>query len=87
MKSAKLLFEKLKKLCSNTPILVYADYTKPFYLHTDARGLGLGTVLYQKQEEGPGRVVAFNSHTLSKPGNRCDACKLEFLALKWSITD
>ena len=40
-------FEKLKQLCSSTPTLAYADYSKPFKLHTDACSLGLGTVLYQ----------------------------------------
>ena len=29
-------FQKLKTLCSETPILVYADYSKPFCLQTDA---------------------------------------------------
>ena len=29
-------FKHLKCLCSQTPILAYADYTKPFQLHTDA---------------------------------------------------
>ena len=42
-----LAFKELKDLCSNTPVLVYADYTKKFMLHTDASELGLGAVLYQ----------------------------------------
>ena len=29
-------FQKLKQLCSSTPILAYTDYNKPFKLHTDA---------------------------------------------------
>ena len=33
-------FEKLKQLCSQTPILAYANYEKPFKLHTDASGNG-----------------------------------------------
>ena len=28
-------FQKLNQLCSQTPILAYANYTKPFKLHTD----------------------------------------------------
>ena len=32
-------FLKLKELCCNPPILAYADYAKPFKLHTDASGL------------------------------------------------
>ena len=39
-------FQKLKTLCSETPILAYADYKKPFCLQTDASEKGLGTVLY-----------------------------------------
>ena len=40
-------FDDLKELCTTTPILAYADFAKPFKLHTDASVLGLGTVLYQ----------------------------------------
>ena len=29
-------FDKLKELCTTTPILAYADFVKPFKLHTDA---------------------------------------------------
>ena len=34
-------FQKLKELCTSAPVLAYADYSKPFKLHTDASGLGL----------------------------------------------
>ena len=27
--------QRLKQLCSSTPMLAYADYSKPFKLHTD----------------------------------------------------
>ena len=77
----------MKRLCSNTPVLAYADYTKPFVLHTDASGLGLGAVLYQKQEDETMRPVAYASRCLSKSESKYPAHKLEFLALKWSVTD
>ena len=35
----------LKELCTTTPILGYAEFGKPFKLHTDASVLGLGAVL------------------------------------------
>ena len=77
-------FKKLKQLCSQTPILAYANYKKPFKLHTDASENGLGAVLYQKQDDGTDHVIAYASQTLSKSERNYDAHKLEFLALKWS---
>ena len=47
---------------------------------------GLGAVLYQKQEDATDCVIAYASQTLSKPERNYDAHKLEFLALKWSVT-
>ena len=77
----------LKKIWSECPVLAYADYTKPFVLHTDASTMGLGVVLYQKQEDGKERVIAYASRTLNRAEHNYDAHKLEFLALKWAVTD
>ena len=55
----QVAFEKLKDLCTSTPITAYADYKKPFQLQTDASDLGLGAVLYQNDDEGQQRVVAY----------------------------
>ena len=38
-------FDRLKDLCTRTPILPYADYRKPFQLQTDASDLGLCKIL------------------------------------------
>ena len=35
--------DKLKELCTTTSILAYADFGKPFKLHTDASVSGLGS--------------------------------------------
>ena len=80
-------FEQLKLLCSKTPILAYANYRKPFKLHTDASENGLGAVLYQKQDDGTDHIIAYASQTLSKSERNYGAHKLEFLALKWSVTE
>ena len=58
-----------------------------FKLHTDASQNGLGAVLYQKQDDGIDHMIAYASQTLSKSKINYDANKLEFLALKWSVTE
>ena len=83
----QVAFNKLKQLCTSTPILAYADYKKPFELQIDASDLGLGAVLYQKDGEGQQRVIAYASRSLSNTEKNYPAHKLEFLALKWAITN
>ena len=80
-------FKDLKDQCSKTPILAYADYKKPFKIHTDASELGLGAVLYQDQDDGTTRVIAYASRTLSKSERKYHSHKLDFLALKWAVTE
>ena len=80
-------FERLKELSSKSTVLAYANYKKPFKVYTDASEKGLGAVLAQRQEDGSEPAIAFVSRTLSKAEKRYDTHKLEFLALKWAITD
>ena len=80
-------FLKLKELFSWMPVLAYVDYFQPFQLHTDASKIGLGAVLYQDDDDGKRRVVVFASHSLSHSEKQYPAHKLEFLTLKWAITD
>ena len=79
-------FTVLKEKLTNPPILAYADYSKPFIIHTDACGQGLGAVLYQKQD-GVEKVIAYASRGLRPSERKYPAHKLEFLALKWAVTD
>ena len=79
-------FETLQRLCTESPILAYADFKVPFVLHTAASGYELGAVLYQVQD-GQKRVIAYASRSLSKSETNYPVHKLEFLALKWAITN
>ena len=54
---------------------------------THASKKGLGAVLSQIGEDGKERPVAYASRTLNKAEKNYTTHKLEFLALKWSITD
>ena len=74
-------FDTLKVLCTLTTILAFVDFTKPFKIHTDARIIRLGAVLYQEQDE-KGRVIAYASRALTKGESHYPAHKLELLALK-----
>ena len=80
-------YEQLKLLCSKTPILAYANYRKPFKLHSDANVNRLGAVLYQKQDNGTDYFIAYARQTLSISERSYGAHKLKFLALKWSVTE
>ena len=83
----QIAFDQLKEKCTQTPILAYANYKKPFVLHTDASEMGLGAVLYQKDDQGVKKVIAYASRMLSQSEKRYPAHKLEFLAVKWAVTD
>ena len=80
-------FEQWKLLCSQSPILAYANYRKPFKLHMDASENELGAVLYQKHSDDTDCFIPYASQTLSKSEKNYGAHKLEFLALKWSVTE
>ena len=79
-------FETIKEKLTSAPVLAFANPQKPYLLHTDASSTGLGAVLYQEQE-GQQRVIAYASRGLSRSESRYPAHKLEFLALKWAITE
>ena len=66
MDDCKKAFEKLKELCSKTPVLAYPDYRQKFKLYTNASESGLGTVLTQIKEDNLERPIAYASRTLSK---------------------
>ena len=77
----------LKGKVQSTPVLVFPNFKKPFLLETDASKEGLGAVLSQKQSDGQYHPVAFGSHSLTPAEKNYHSSKLEFLTLKWSVTD
>ena len=76
----------LKGKVQSTPVLVFSDFDKPFLLETDASKEGLGAVLSQKQSDGQYHPIAFGSCSLTPSEKNYHSSKLEFLALKWSVT-
>ncbi len=79
-------FETIIDRLTSPPVLAFADPKLPYILHTDASTTGIGAALYQEQE-GQLRVIAYASRGLSRSESRYPAHKLEFLALKWAVTE
>ena len=85
--AAKAIFMELKEIVLPAPVLAFADFKRPFCLEMDASGQGFGAVLSQHQEDGCFHLVTFASHSLSKAEKNYHGSKLEFLALKWAMTE
>ena len=68
-------------------VLAFADFEKEFQLETNVSLEGLGTVLSQKQPDGKWYPVTFGSRELKGGEAKYHSSKLEFLALKWAITE
>ena len=69
------------------PVLSFADNSKPFLLETDASKDELGEVLLQEGDDGKYHPIAYGSKALTKSEKNYHSSKLEFLALKWAVTE
>jgi hypothetical protein len=78
-------FNTLKQKLTESPILGYPDYEKPFILLTDDSGKGLGAVLSQKDENKKEVVIAYASKSLNAAEQNYPITEQECLAVKWAI--
>ena len=87
MEECKVAFEQLKTLMCSHPILQQPDYTKAFFLATDASAYGMGTVLLQVGEINPHTQkpmlcpIAYYSATFTPTQRNYDIYKQEFLGV------
>ena len=79
--------QQIVEAITTQPVLCYPNFKEPFYIHVDASEKGLGAILLQDDAEARPHVVAYASRTLVGPENRYHSSKLEFLALKWAVTE
>ena len=77
----------LKQACMSSPVLAFANYTKDLLLKIDTSKEGLGAVLSQKQADGQFHLVPYSNQALTAHEKNYHSTKLEFLALKWAITE
>jgi len=88
MESHKDSLNKLINALVSPLVMAYPEFDKPFVLHTGASQEGLGAVLYQRQD-GVIHFIGYASRTLTSAEQNyyLHSGKLEFLALKWAITE
>ena len=84
---AREAMDILKEKVQSAPVLVFPDFNKPLLLEMDASKEGLGAVLFQKQSDGWYHPITFGSRSLTPLEKNYHSSKLEFLALKWSVTE
>ena len=80
-------FNTLKDIIAQDVTLAYADFTRPFRLTTDACRTGLGAILEQQEADGKWRPIRFASRRTSESERNYPTHILEFLSLRWAITE
>lgn len=82
---AEKSFEELKARLTTAPVLVHADFSKPFIIACDASTEGIGGVLSQLDDEGNERPIYFFSQKLSPRQKAYSITELECLAAVASV--
>ena len=82
------IVEELVEYLKSPSVIAYPNFEDPFIVHTDASQEGLGAALYQVQD-GKMRIISLASRTLTPAEKNyfMHSGKLEFLALKWAVTE
>ena len=79
-------FDKFKELCTSAPILAYVDFKN----HSGYIEMQVFLALeqfYTRNSHDVEKVISYASQSLSKSKSKYLVHKLEFLCLKWAITD
>lgn len=74
-------FEVLKQRVATNTVLDMPDWNKPFGLATDASNVGIGAVLFQTDEQGIERPVAFFSRVLNAAERNYSTTDRELLGI------
>ena len=76
----------LKQKLTSAPLLAYPDYSREFFVETDASGVGIGAILSQKDTvSGRLKPIAFASRLLKTAERNYATVDLEALAVVWAL--
>ena len=82
---AEEAFVKLKAYLSEKITLKFPDFTKPFYLTTDASNKAIGGVLQQQDEKGNLRPLTYFSRQLNCAETKYSTIEREALAIVYGL--
>ena len=78
-------FNKIKSVLVSGPVLCTPDFTKQFKLNVDACDVGVGSVLYQEDDDNVDKIVGYFSKKLTKSQRNYSTIEKECLALLLSL--
>src|SRR6266487_1207724 len=73
-------YELMKRVLTETPVLIHPNFKKDFILSTDASGYALGAVLEQEGNDGKLHPVGYASKTLTKLEQKYSTTELQCYA-------
>lgn len=82
---AQQSFEKLKSALTSAPFLITPDFSKHFYLQCDASKAGVGSVLFQIDDDGAERPISYMSKKLNAAQRNYSITELECYAAVLSV--
>ena len=62
---AEIAFDHLKEALVSSPVLIHPDFARRFYVQCDASDVGVGAVIFQKDDEDGEHPIAYFSHKLT----------------------
>ena len=76
---------KIKQMLTEGPCLAHNAKVKENIVTTDASTTGLGITLWQKQDDGNTKPIAFGSRYLNDTEKKYSIGELELLAVVWGL--
>jgi hypothetical protein len=78
-------FDTLRTALTGEDIMIYPDFTKKFYLATDASDISLGATLQQYDDLGNLKPIAYAGRSLKPAEKNYTVTHNELLAVVWSV--